>query len=69
MHDEGVHLPCLCWEPRDSIPALLGGSEFKLEEGIVLCANDAEVVGHCGRQGPLTATSKDNELESKSTSP
>ena len=46
MYDERIHLPCLCWKPRDSIPALLRGTEFELEERIVFCANDAEVVRH-----------------------
>ena len=46
MHDELVHVSCLLRKPRNPIAALLRGPELVLEEGIVLRANDGEVVGH-----------------------
>jgi hypothetical protein len=50
VHDELVHMPCLLGEPRDAIAALLRGAELVLEEGVVLRADDGEVVGHLLRR-------------------
>ncbi len=49
MDDELVHVAGVVAEARDAVAALLGGAEFVLEEGVVLCAYDGEVVGHIFR--------------------
>lgn len=46
VHDEGVHTAGLGAETGHAVAALLRGAEFKLEERIVLGADDAEIVGH-----------------------
>ena len=46
VHDEGVHPPGFGAEAGNPIPALLGGTEFKFEKGVVFRAHDAEIVGH-----------------------
>ena len=47
VHDKGIHLAGLGGEASDTIAALFGGAEFKLEEGFVGGVDDGEVVGHC----------------------
>lgn len=46
VDDEWVHMTSLLTESSNTIAALLGGAEFKLEEGLVPCTDDAEIVGH-----------------------
>lgn len=49
MYDERIHVACLLTETSDAISALLGGAEFELKQRLVLCADNAEVVGHVVR--------------------
>jgi len=44
VHDELVHVPGFFAEASDAVAALFRGAEFVLEEGIVFCADDAEIV-------------------------
>lgn len=46
VQDELVQVAGLVREARLPIAALLGGAELVLEEGVVLGADDGEVVGH-----------------------
>lgn len=46
MYDEGVHPPGFGAEAGNTIPALLGGTEFELEKGVVFRAHDAEIIRH-----------------------
>lgn len=46
VQDELVQVAGLVREARLPIAALLGGAELVLEEGVILGADDGEVVGH-----------------------
>lgn len=44
VHDERVHMPRFLTEACDAITALFGGTEFELEERLVVGVYYAEVV-------------------------
>ena len=46
MYDKWVHMPSFLTEACDAIAALFRGAKFMLEEGLVVGAYYAEIVGH-----------------------
>ena len=46
VQDQLVHMPHLVGEARLAVAALLRGAELVLEEGVVLGADNGEVVAH-----------------------
>ena len=42
-------MACLLTETSDAIPALLGRAKFELKQRLIVCADDAEVIGHVVR--------------------
>ena len=47
VDNELVHMSCLLCEPRNAISSLFCGTKFIFEEGVILGANNGEVIRHC----------------------
>lgn len=44
VDDKLIHVPCFFSEARDAIATSLGSAKFVLEQGIIPCADDSEVI-------------------------